>query len=313
MNSEDWNETPDPVTQWATMAAYEFLRFPDHEKAKLAGPDLVYYRANNMDLRLDVVTAGPETQVRPTLIFFHGGGWAHLMKEDRIMYLLPYWTQGMNTVNVEYRLANQAPAPAAVEDCRAALYWVHQHAQEYGFDLRRLVVAGESAGGHLALMAGMLDPSAGFDNACAYTVGRGPVSVAAIVNFFGITDVADLLEGPRQRGWALEWLGGLPDRAVLARRVSPLAYVRPGLPPVITVHGTDDAAVPYDHALRLHAALDQAGVPNQLVAILKGAHGNRKWSRAENLRAQMAVFRFLRLHGVLKASAEANTVAQISR
>lgn len=292
-------EKPDPVTEWATMAAYEFLRFPDHEKSRLTGTDLVYSRAGNIDLRLDIITAGPETQVRPTLIFIHGGGWAHLMKEDRAMYLFPYLAQGMNTVNVEYRLANQSPAPAAVEDCRAALYWVHLHATEYGFDLRRLVVAGESAGGHLALMMGMLERSAGFDDACAYTVGGGPVGVAAVVNFFGITDVLDVLDGPHQKGWAVEWFAGVPDRAQLARRVSPLNHVRPGLPPIITIHGTEDAAVPYDHAVRLHQALDQASVPNRLVTIPKGAHGNRAWTRAENLHAQMAVFHFLRQHGIL--------------
>ena len=74
MNPEVENEKPDPVTEWATMAAYEFLRFPDHSQSRLSGPDIVYSRAGNVDLRLDVITAGPETQARPTLIFFHGGG-----------------------------------------------------------------------------------------------------------------------------------------------------------------------------------------------------------------------------------------------
>lgn len=293
------DEKHDAVTAWATMAAYEFLRFPDHSKSRLSGPDIVYSRAGNVDLRLDIMTAGPETVSRPTVIFIHGGGWAHLMKEDRVMYLFPYLAQGMNTVNVEYRLANQAPAPAAVEDVRAALYWVRQHAAEFGFDLRRLAVAGESAGAHLALMMGMLDPSAGFDHACAYTVGRGAVGVSAVINFFGITDVLDVLEGPNQKPWALEWFGSLPDRAQLARRVSPLTYVRPGLPPIISIHGTADAAVPYDHSVRLHRALDQAGVAHELVTIENGAHGNRAWTRVENLHAQMAVFKFLRRHGIL--------------
>jgi len=72
----------------------------------------------------------------------------------------------MDFVNVEYRLASVALAPAAVEDCRCALRWVYQHAKEYGFDTSRLAVEGHSAGGHLSLMTGMLDASAGFDNEC---------------------------------------------------------------------------------------------------------------------------------------------------
>ena len=289
----------DAVTRWATMAAYEFLRFPDHEGNSLSQPDIVYGRAGGIDLRLDVITAGPETQVRPTVLHIHGGGWVKLMKEDRIMYLFPYLAQGMNAVNIEYRLASQALAPAAVEDCRRALHWVHEHAKEYGFDTRKVVVAGESAGGHLALMSGMLDRGAGFDNAAAYGLGTEPAGVAAIVNFFGITDVADVLEGPHQRGWAVEWFGSLPDRERLAKQLSPLAYVREGLPPIISIHGTDDSAVPYAHSLRLHEALDRVGVPNQLVTIPHGEHGNRRWSREENLHAQTAVFKFLKQHNVL--------------
>jgi acetyl esterase/lipase len=73
---------------------------------------------------------------------------------------------GMNVVNVEYRLASIALAPAAVEDCRCALRWVIQHAKEYGIDANRIVVSGESSGGHLALMTGMLPASAGLDRQC---------------------------------------------------------------------------------------------------------------------------------------------------
>ena len=292
-------EEIDPVTRWATLAAYEFLRFPDHERDPLAGPDIVYARAGNIDLRLEVITAGPVSQARPTVIFFHGGGWGHLMKEDRVMYLFPYLAQGMNAINVEYRLANQSPAPAAVEDARCALRWVHQHAEEYGFDPGKLVVSGESAGGHQALMTGMLDADSGFDHASKWTFKTKARGVAAIVNFFGIADVADVLEGPHQTHWAVEWLGGLPNRCELAKRLSPLSYVRKGLPPIISIHGTADLAVPYDHSVRLHQALDKAGVSNQLVTVPNGAHGNRNWSREENLRAQVAVFKFLKRHGVL--------------
>ena len=63
----------------------------------------------------------------------------------------------MNTINIDYRLAEDSLAPAAVEDCRCALRWVYRHAKEYGFDTNKIVVAGESAGGHLALMTAMLD------------------------------------------------------------------------------------------------------------------------------------------------------------
>jgi acetyl esterase/lipase len=187
-----------------------------------------------------------------------------------------------------------ALAPAAVEDCRCALRWVYQHANDYGFETTKLVVEGSSAGGHLALMTGMLTPDAGFDDDCP---GKEDLKVAAIVNYFGITDVADVLEGPNRKNYAVMWLSGLPDRMNLAKRLSPLSYVRAGLPPVITLQGDKDPTVPYPQGVRLHDALDHVGVPNQLVTIPCGGHGG--WSLEENLRGQKAIFQFLHEQGIL--------------
>jgi dipeptidyl aminopeptidase/acylaminoacyl peptidase len=143
-------------------------------------------------------------------------------------------------------------------------------------------------------MTGMLSPEAGFDNDCP---GKENLKVAAIVNYFGITDVADVLAGPNQQTYAVEWFGSLPDRMDLAKRLSPLTYVHAGQPPVITLQGDKDTVVPYQEGVRLHQALDRAGVPNRLVTIPGGGHGG--WSREENLRGQQAVFQFLHEHGIL--------------
>jgi len=278
----------DPITTWATMAAYEYDVYPD----------IVYKRASNVDLKLDVITAGPKSQMRPTVVYFHGGGWMAETKADTGLYYLPYLAQGMDFVNVDYRLASVALAPAAVEDCRCALRWVYRHASEYGFDTSKLVVEGHSAGGHLALMTGMLDSSAGFDNECP---GKENLKVNAIVNYAGITDVVDLLQGPHTTAFALMWLGSLPDRMELAKKLSPLSYVRPGSPPIITVHGDKDTLVPYEQAVRLHEALDRAGAPNELVPGHGAAHCcDRSWTRQGSALAQEAVLKFLQQHGVLE-------------
>jgi acetyl esterase/lipase len=287
----------DPATAGATRASYDFRIFPNPELHPLESPGLVYYRAGNIDLKLSVITPGSETVVRPTVVYIHGGGWVHYTKDNMIFKLLPYLAQGMDAVNVDYRQANQARAPAAVEDCRCALHWVFTNATKYGFDTQRLIVAGESAGGHLALMTGMLTETAGFDDACAFTVGQQPVRVAAIVNFFGVADVTQLLTPPHEQSWALEWLAGVPNRDELAKRLSPLTYVRPNLPPIITVHGTADTAIPYDQAVRLHKALEEAAVPNELITIPNGGHG--KFPDQEKLRAEAVLFKFLEKYGVL--------------
>jgi acetyl esterase/lipase len=275
----------DPVGRWAIVAANEFD----------VTPNIVYGRVNHTDLRLDVITVAPKSEMLPTLIFIHGGGWVGGSKEVNMLRSLPYLVRGMNVVNVEYRMASVALAPAAVEDCRCALHWVYRHAKEFGFDTTRIVVAGRSAGGHLSLMTGMLEPSAGFDKECP---ASERLKVAAIINFYGITDVSDLLEGPNMRDFAVEWFAGIPNRMELARRLSPLTYVRPGLPPILTLQGDSDPTVPYQHGVRLHHALDDAGVPNQLLTIPGGGHDS--WSRGENLRAQEAIFKFLEQYNILR-------------
>lgn len=257
-------------------------------------PDIVYKRANQFECKLDVISANDKSHPRPTLIYIHGGGWVFGMKEGANLWLLPYLAQGMNVVNVEYRMASVSLAPAAVEDCRCALRWVYQNAKDYGIDVNRLVLNGHSAGGHLSLITGMLTPEAGFDNECP---GTENLRVAAIVNFFGITDVADLLAGPNLKTYAVMWFGSLRDRFDLAKQLSPLTYVRPGLPAIFTAHGDADDVVPYQHAVRLHKALDAAGVGNQLYTVKGGKHGG--WSADENLKVQEAIFSFLKQHGVI--------------
>ena len=100
--------------------------------------------------------------------------------------------------------------------------------------------------------------------------------VAAIINWYGIADVADLLEGPHRQTYAIQWLGSLGNREEIARRVSPLKYVRSGLPPVLSIQGDADPVVPYEHSLRLRDALTKAGVQNELITVPGGGHGNFK-------------------------------------
>ena len=256
-------------------------------------PNIVYVRANGWEGKLDVYAQRGQSPT-PTVIFIHGGGWVQGTKEGSVLSVLPYIAMGYSVVNVEYRLANVSLAPAAIEDCRCALRWVVAHAKEYNFDPDRLIVAGASAGGHLALTTGIVPASAGFDRFCLVP---GEPRVAAIVNFFGITDIADLLDGPNKKpfpeNWpyTVQWLGNPPNRADVAKAASPLTYIRSGLPPVISIHGDQDQLVPYSHSVRLQEALQKAGVAHELVTVPGGGHGN--FSRAEWTRAYAAIQAFL--------------------
>jgi acetyl esterase/lipase len=251
-----------PSADWAAHAANQYQ----------IAANVTYLTANNYESKFDVYSRRGATTPQPTVVYFHGGFWAAGSKEGSLMSLIPWMEMGWNVVNVEYRLARVAPAPAAVEDCLCALRYLAAQAKTYNIDINRLVVTGESAGGHLALTSAMIPESAGLDRQCA---GNTPVpKVAAAINWFGITDVADVIDGPNKANLAVTWLGSLPNKDEIARRVSPLTYVRPGLPPILTIHGDKDQLVPYNHATRLHEALTKAGVTNQLVTVANGRHGN---------------------------------------
>jgi acetyl esterase/lipase len=267
-----------PTAEWATHAANQYQAFPN----------ITYLTANNYEAKLDVYKLRETTTPQPTLIWIHGGGWTGGTKESAILSLMPWMEMGWNIVNVEYRLARVSLAPAAVEDCLCALRWVVANAKTYGFDTTRLVTSGDSAGGHLALTTGMIPESAGLDRQCP---GPALPKVAAIVDWYGITDVNDLLDGPNRKTYAVAWLGSMPNKEEIARRVSPLTYVRPGLPPVLSIQGDADPTVPYQHSVRLQEALAKVGVPHQLVTIPGGKHGN--FTRDERTKIYVAIHAFL--------------------
>ncbi|MBI4476573.1 MAG: alpha/beta hydrolase, partial [Acidobacteria bacterium] len=193
-------------------------------------PNVTYLTASNWEAKLDVyVPARPGPH--PTVLHLHGGGWVGGTKEGVALRMLPYLEMGFAVVNATYRLGRVALAPAAVEDCRCALQWIGRNAKDYGFDTSRIVATGYSAGGHLSLTTGMLTPAAGLDRQCPGDIPR----VAAVVNWYGITDVVDLLDGANMKTYAVAWLGSLPNREEIARRVSPLSYVRKDLPPILSI------------------------------------------------------------------------------
>lgn len=266
-------------------------------------PNVTYLRAGGVELTLDVYQPRGASAPTPTLMYIHGGGWTNGSKEASALTFLPYLEMGWAVVNVEYRMADDAHAPAAVEDCRCALRWIYRNAGTYNFDVDAIVVTGNSAGGHLALTSGFLTASAGLDRQCpgdrrrTWTTGETSteaLGVAAVINWYGITDVADLVEGPNTKGYAVQWLGGLLNRAEVARLVSPLTFVSADVPPVLTIHGDADPIVPYQQAVRLHAALEAEGVDNKLHTVPGGGHGG--FNTEETLAIYEVIFDFLAEH-----------------
>jgi acetyl esterase/lipase len=276
------------------------LTFPQSSGGKTSGSftpkefrDITYLSVDGTDLKLDVYQASSKSP-SPVLIFFHGGGWVSNSRPKTWTGFRFYLSKGFSVINVDYRLAADAKAPAAVQDCRAALAWTGIHAKEYGFDVSRIVVCGTSAGGHLAMMTGIVPRGADFDIPMCGTMPKA----AAVIDFYGIADVQDLLSGANKRGWANTWIGNVPGRESLAEKMSPIKYITKDTPPVIIIHGDSDPTVPYRHALRLAETCGKHGVRYRLVTVKGGQHG--KFGRIETENIENEIDAFLRGNGIIR-------------
>ena len=268
-------------------------------------PNVTYGLVNNWETKLDLYLPQGADGPTPVVLYIHGGGWVGGTKERYVLRLLPWLEMGWAVANIEYRLGEVSLAPAAVEDCLCALRWVIRNAEDYNIDPSRIVVTGNSAGGHLALTTGMIPASAGLDRQCP---GTETLSVAAIINWYGITDVGDLLDGPNMKNYAVEWMASMPNRDRIAERVSPLTYVRSGLPPILSIHGDADPSVPYQHGVRLHEELAKAGVANQLHTVPGGRHGG--FNREQTIAIFETIWQFLGAHGLMTAGSRTSSGGQ---
>ena len=276
--------------------------------------DLPYRVVDGVPLRLDLALPPAGGEPAPLLGLIHGGGWVAGWKGRYTPETVRAAGRGYAAATVQYRLSGAAPGgvyiapfPAALEDVRAAVAWLAGRADELNLDPARVALAGDSAGGHLALLAATTANDGADD---AMIDGPARVPAAAVVNLFGVTDMPAYYAGSRHARAVLSlFLGGhFADRKAAYEAASPVLFIDADDPPVLTLHGTADTVVPFDQAERLHAALDAAGVANELVPIAGGRHG--LWRQREEVARRLYDFLDARLKPALPnenpAAAEAD-------
>ncbi|WP_417290321.1 alpha/beta hydrolase fold domain-containing protein [Corallibacter sp.] len=258
---------------------YKSVDFPDGYKSQI---DVVYTQVNGWDGRMDLYTNPHSSIPTPVVINIHGGGWNHGEKESQTGYG-SFFKNGYAVANVEYRLVDVAPAPAAIQDVRCALIYLFKHAKELNIDTNRIVIMGGSSGGHLALMAGLLANDKKFDTNCNYD---GEIKVAAIIDKYGVTDLVPLSAWKSAR----RWLGDGFENKKFTESVSPLYYVTKNSPPVIIVHGDEDPIVPYEQSVALFDRLLKSGVKADFLTIKGGQHGKFTKEEKSNFSERMWSF-----------------------
>lgn len=225
---------------------------------------------------LDVHVPAAEGPV-PVVVWIHGGGW---LEGDR-RYPPPtipvdllhgsVLRAGLALVCIDYRHSLEAPFPAQLHDVKAAIRYVRRFADSLGIDKHRIGVWGESAGGHLAALAGLVSPDGPEGAALEGGVGicDEDSSVQAVVDWYGVSELGSLLSpalppspsGVEYPDPFTSLLGGTDDQQrELARAASPVTYAEAATPPpFLLVHGTADGLVPYSQSEVLAEALERVG------------------------------------------------------
>jgi acetyl esterase/lipase len=265
---------------------YKPVAYPSGYTSKL---NVVYTSVNGWEGKMDFYLPPNTGKQTAIVVNIHGGGWNHGVKESQTGFST-FFKEGFAVANIEYRLTCQATAPAAVEDARCALIYIIKNARALNVDVNKIVLMGGSAGGHLALMAGLLGNNKLFNNNCKSTE---KIKVAAIIDKYGITDVWDWAYGKNITSKsARNWLGIYAKDSVFAASVSPIKHVAKDSPPVFIVHGDADPTVPYQHSEILYKMLKALGVITEFITVPGGLHG--KFEKEKNTEINKSIIRFLK-------------------
>ncbi len=251
--------------------------------------DLEYARAGNISLRLDLLAPNP-AGTYPLVVYIHGGGWIGGDKsENPAAYLVE---RGYVVASINYRFITQAPHPAQISDCKAAIRWLRANAAQYKINPDRIAVWGSSAGGHLAAALGTTGGVAQLED---LSVGNPNYSsrARAVVDFYGPSDFQSFIPqavaacGSRfnveaARTIAQTMFGcGIDTCLERYQEGSPAYWVTPDDSPFLIVHGTDDCTVPHAQSVLLRDRLRAAGVETKLHTINGAGHGGAPFRAPE--------------------------------
>ncbi len=238
-----------------------------HEK------DIVY---TNVGARVAMDVVYPSAAASgpmPAVVLVHGGGFRRGNRESYLLVAARLAQRGYFAATVGYRLAPRHQFPAAVEDVKAAVRFLRANASRYAIDPERICAMGGSAGGHLALFLGLTADVREFE-------GSGPnldqsSRVSCVVNYYGPTDFTQSYSKSVDAAEVLPlFLGGdLTHNRRAHQLSSPLNWVTPNAAPTLSIHGTDDKYVAYEHSVWLTERLLAAGVPAEIETISGAGHG----------------------------------------
>ena len=251
----------------------------------------IAYREGNDAWKLDL--AMPEElgdKPRPALVIIHGGGWRNgdKRREGFLRPTLNYAAKGYVCITVNYRMLNEAPITACVEDVKNAVRWLRANAKEYNVDPNRIGATGNSAGAHLSAMLGLCPPSAGLEGDGPYlehsSMVQAVVASATPTDFIGpMSERARRQQQQRANGSGQQ--RELQPNALqlepkeIRAKTSPMTYVSSDTPPILLIHEMSDRTVGVYHSDNLVKALRKAGAKDVNYMLLGDGTGHGTFQR----------------------------------
>ena len=231
---------------------------------------IVFGTGGGRELSADLyLPTQPAASPRPAVVYVHGGAWQGGSRAQFSRHAIAMALRGYAGLCIEYRLADKAPFPGAVEDANCAVRFLRAFAEDLGIDADRIGIAGGSAGGHLAAMVATTCGMARLEG----TGGHGDYSsdVQALVGFNAVLDVREMT----QHEAVLAFLGGTPREVgqEVYEDASPICHVSKNTPPTLLLHGTADSTVPYEQSVLFCEAVGKAGGHADLFTAEGAEHG----------------------------------------
>ncbi len=237
--------------------------------------DIVFGKGGDVELTLNLARPKGLTRPVPAIVALHGGGWAAGRKEqlDAITRLIA--KEGMVAVTAQYRLGPKHAWPAQIEDAKCAVRWLRANAQEWNVDPERIGAIGFSAGAHLALLLGTMDPRDGLEGAGGHADQSSKVQ--AVISFFGPVDLdrkGDDARAQIEKQVLARVLG--PKFAEDPAAASPITYVDKADAPILMFQGTRDPLVNHGQAVAMLEKLNEVGRTAEVVFLVGLGHGWRE-------------------------------------
>ena len=282
--------TNQPLIKLLRFTVFNAFQFEGDEIGDIR-KDLVYKTVNGQPLMVDLYLPLENRQdVAPVVVFSHGGGWVTgdrdtmLIGPDNRQLIVLLRTLGYAVANFEYRLLGEAVTLSdTIADNKDIVRWLRENAEEYQLDPENIGLWGQSAGGYLALMAGLTDDD---DFIGDETLSDVSARVSYIVDNYGSTDLVErfgpIASGQRAPGildrmrtdfmFASSYTENPGAFAADLVKLSPVSYADEADPPVLIVHGDSDGLMPPEQSRILQRKLEDVGTDYELHFVENADH-----------------------------------------